>query len=102
MKILLALCFLLSSFATFADSNPDILAYSRTDKQWNLFLLEEFRVFMTNLNMEGVDPKTLTLSDPIIYSEENIRSYVTDELHSTLLSFKTVAKHSSPEVAVMT
>ncbi len=86
MKILLALCFLLSSFATFADSNPDILAYSRTDKQWNLFLLEEFRVFMTNLNMEGVDPKTLTLSDPIIYSEENIRSYVTDELHSTLLN----------------
>ena len=83
MKKLLLLLLVLNSFLASAKI-PDILVYSKSTTNWNVFLLEEFRVFMNNLNMTGVDPKNLNLSDPIIYSEENIKKYVTDDLNNTL------------------
>lgn len=63
---------------------PDILVYSKTDKEWNVFLLEEFRMFMDNVGISGIDPKNIVLSDPLIYSEESVRKYVTNDLHNVL------------------
>ncbi len=83
IKLISIILLLATASASFAKT-PDILVYSRTDKEWNIFLLEEFRMLMDNIGIHGVDPKNIELSDPIIYSEESVRKYVTDDLHNVL------------------
>lgn len=57
---------------------PDILAYTRTQKHWNIFLLKEFRTFMNNLSMD-IDPYQYQLEDNLVYSEDNIQHFISDE-----------------------
>lgn len=49
--------------------NPDILVYTRTETQWNVFLLKEFRTFMNNLSM-NIDPYSYKHPANLVYSEE--------------------------------
>jgi hypothetical protein len=82
-KFFIFILLALAATSSFAKT-PDILTYSRTDKEWNVFLLDEFRMFMDNVGITGIDPKNIELSDPLIYSEESVRKYVTDDLHNVL------------------
>ena len=84
MKKIIISLFLLFSQLSIAQETPDILIYSRTSSEWNVFLLEEFRILMNNIDLGYIDPKQINLSDPIIYSNENIKEYVTDDLHDIL------------------
>ena len=86
IKPFLALILIFSfSFTAFASASltPDILVYTKVEKDWNLFLLKEFRSFMNNLNLE-IDPYSYSVSTPLIYSEENIQKYVTESADELL------------------
>lgn len=78
------LLLVLSSFSFAKEIKiPDLLVYTKTENNWNLFLIKEFRTFMNNLNLD-VDPYSFSASDPMVYSEESVQKYVSDNANDLL------------------
>ena len=90
MKKLLVLTLLMLSQLVVAASkhNPDILVYTRTETQWNVFLLKEFRTFMNNLAMD-IDPYSYQHNEDLIYGEENIDHYISEDAHRLMNAIST-------------
>ena len=85
MKKMFLLTLLIVSQIALAKSkvNPDVLVYTRTETQWNVFLLKEFRTFMTNISM-NIDPYNYKHPETLIYSEDNISQFMSDDASDLL------------------
>jgi hypothetical protein len=79
MKYLILLVMLVGSLTAQAkQKNYDILVYSKTETQWNLFLLQEFRTFMNNFSL-GIDPLHVVNDNaPLVYDEASINDFVSE------------------------
>lgn len=60
--------------------NPDMLVYTRLETKWNIFLLKEFRTFMNNISLD-VNPYRYVHTSDIIYGEDSIDQYISEEAH---------------------
>lgn len=92
MKKLLFLTLAIFAQAVFAggQSHPDILVYSRTESQWNVFLLKEFRTFMNNLSM-SIDPYRYDHQEDLVYSEDNITVFISSDAQNLLDTVSTAS-----------
>lgn len=67
------------------EKRPDILVYSKLERNWNLFLLDEFQQIMDNFAVD-VNPHSFVYEDEsIVYEDGSIRQYFTESV-SRLIS----------------
>ena len=92
-KLVLGLIFscIFMTAAQCGQHHTDIMVYSKLEKKWNLFLLQELRTFMKNLAFD-TDLLEYTYTDgPIIYDEASIKDLVSEEAHSLVQKIEKVS-----------
>lgn len=86
MKALFLVFFLFSMHSSFANE-PDILVYSRVTKDWNVYLLDKFHIFMKNLRL-NIDPYKYVHDASIAYDESSINDFVSNDVSSFIKSIE--------------
>lgn len=86
---LLIYIFIYSSFVS--AKTPDILVYSKTDREWTLFLVDEFKQIMDNFSID-INPYSMIYDEAIVYDDTTIHEFITPEVESLVKKVQEASK----------